>query len=177
MQGPYSLCGPPPYYCDEELEKNCPSNTQNSEANSVNIGSEKSKKSVNSDNKPVLVAPIQSWMAVDTNEVSIASTLTSIGPLSVLLDASELQFYSSGVWTGYRDGSSPLLGCSQTYLDHAVLLVGYGVDSIDTSTDAGLDYWIVKNSWGSEWGEDGYFRITRGDGTCGINTAVTTSLM
>ena len=54
-------------------------------------------------------------------------------------------------------------------LDHAVLLVGYGVDSVP--------YWTVKNSWGEDWGEGGYFRIVRGTGACGLNTAVVTGLI
>ena len=57
---------------------------------------------------------------------------------------------------------------------HAVLLVGYGVDST-TGTD--VPFWTVKNSWGTNWGEEGYFRIQRGVGMCGINTAVTTSIV
>ncbi|KAJ0785442.1 putative actinidain [Helianthus annuus] len=79
-------------------------------------------------------------------------------PVSVAIDAggSDFQFYSQGVFTGK---------CG-TELNHGVAVVGY-----DTS-EAGLKYWIVKNSWGGEWGENGYIRMQRGvpdkNGLCGI---------
>ncbi|OAF65055.1 hypothetical protein A3Q56_07230 [Intoshia linei] len=54
---------------------------------------------------------------------------------------------------------------TETYLNHAVLIVGYGFETIDNKS---VVYWIVKNSWGADWGEKGYFRILRGDNKCGI---------
>lgn len=96
--------------------------------------------------------------------------LVNVGPLSALLDATQLQFYDSGVWTGRVEGSPEVAGCRQDTYDHAVLLVGYG-------TDDGQSYWTVKNSWGEDWGEDGYFRIARGLSTCGINGEVTSALV
>ncbi|KAK4410042.1 Cysteine proteinase RD21A [Sesamum angolense] len=79
-------------------------------------------------------------------------------PVSVAIEASgrALQLYSSGVFIG-ECGSQ---------LDHGVVAVGYG-------TEGGVDYWIVRNSWGTEWGEDGYLRLERNVvgsplGKCGI---------
>jgi cathepsin L len=81
-----------------------------------------------------------------------------LGPVSVGVDASgfAFKFYSSGI-------IKKLCGTS---IDHAVLLVGYG-------TEKNVDYWLVKNSWTSKWGEQGYFRVLRDmnskdEGICGI---------
>lgn len=78
-------------------------------------------------------------------------------PVSVCIEAdqSAFQHYKSGIVT---------TGCG-TQLDHAVLAVGYGSDN-------GKDYWLVKNSWATSWGDNGYIRLARGDGSskgvCGI---------
>ncbi|KAK6150002.1 hypothetical protein DH2020_017527 [Rehmannia glutinosa] len=93
------------------------------------------------------------------NETALLQAVAN-QPVSVSIDSSSLdsQFYSSGVLTG---------GCG-TNVDHEVAVVGYG-----TTTD-GIKYWLVKNSWGQNWGEDGYFRIQRDvpqiGGLCGIAT-------
>ena len=102
------------------------------------------------------------WSAVDEEEVK--EFLYAVGPLAIALNADYLSSYVSGV----LDLSSSI--CPSSGINHAVTLVGYGYDSI-----YGLDYWIVKNSWGSNWGESGYFRIRRGNGTCGINCYITTA--
>eukprot|EP01116_Phalansterium_solitarium_P017456 TRINITY_DN4307_c0_g2_i1.p1 TRINITY_DN4307_c0_g2~~TRINITY_DN4307_c0_g2_i1.p1 ORF type:complete len:362 (-),score=144.39 TRINITY_DN4307_c0_g2_i1:439-1485(-) len=93
------------------------------------------------------------------NETDMASFLYANGPLSISMDAGLLQFYFGGI-------IHPRLGdCSKTHLDHAILIVGYGVSGTD-------EYWIVRNSWGEDWGEKGYFRIVRGKGACGLNAGV-----
>lgn len=48
-------------------------------------------------------------------------------------------------------------------VNHAVLVVGYGTDE-----ESGLNYYLVKNSWGTGWGQDGYFKIERGVNMCGL---------
>ena len=100
------------------------------------------------------------WSPVDEDEVK--EFLYETGPLSVALNANPLQTYTGGV----LDPSN----CPVSGINHAVTLVGYGYDSA-----SGKYYWIVKNSWGKSWGENGYFRIRRGNGTCGINCYITTA--
>ena len=139
-----TYCGPPPTYCNKTWnELKCPASQWTA------------------------AVKVSGWHAIGADEAAMVSTLVATGPLSVLLDATGLQFYHKGVWA---PKNGPLgLHCKSdgTDLDHAVLAVGYG-------TDGGKDYWTIKNSWAKKWGEDGYFRIKRGVGQCGINTQVTT---
>lgn len=88
------------------------------------------------------------------NETAIMPAL-NLGPVSIAIEAdqSAFQFYSAGV----------LDGACGTNLDHGVLLVGYGTDATSKK-----DFWIVKNSWGSSWGEQGYVRIVRNKNMCGL---------
>ena len=77
--------------------------------------------------------------------------------IAVVASGSNWQFYSSGIITD----------CPSTTIDHGVLLTSYG-------TSDGVDYWGVKNSWGSSWGENGYIRLARNvkqtGGTCGLTS-------
>lgn len=125
-----------------------------------------------SDNKHKSAARISSWSALPTDEDKIAAFLVQHGPVSVGMNAQGgflgvlfpwLQFYKHGV-------ANPrgCKGSTLSSIDHGVLLVGFGEDS-------GKKYWTVKNSWGPKWGEEGYFRLQRGEGLCAINLMATSA--
>lgn len=73
-------------------------------------------------------------------------------PVKLSLEANILKQYKNGIVTS---------GCTAR-LNHAVMGVGYG-------TEDGVEFWKVKNSWGTNFGEEGYFRIQRNTDTCGIS--------
>lgn len=89
---------------------------------------------------------------------ALTEAVSSVGPISVAMDAGHqsFQLYKQGVY------SEP--ECSSKTLDHGVLVVGYG-------TDGEKPYFLVKNSWGTSWGMDGFFMIERTeDNMCGLAT-------
>ncbi|KAL3649641.1 putative cysteine protease rd19d [Castilleja foliolosa] len=107
---------------------------------------------------------VTNFTTIPVNEDKIAAYLVRHGPLAVGLNAVFMQTYIGGV-------SCPLI-CGKKWLNHGVLLVGYGSKGFSILRLGNKPYWIIKNSWGKKWGEHGYYRLCRGHGMCGINTMV-----
>lgn len=92
------------------------------------------------------------------DEGELMEALFNHGPVSIAFEVvGDFRDYKEGVYTSTecKNGSADV--------NHAVLAVGYG-----KCPKTGLDYWIVKNSWGSTWGDEGFFKIERGVNMCGV---------
>jgi len=105
------------------------------------------------------IVSIHSCVDVSMNSQVDLKKAVALGPVSIAIEADTFIFqsYSSGVITSEKCG---------TNLDHGVLIVGYGEEN-------GIPYWLVKNSWGADWGLNGYVKIERSDdtndaGICGV---------
>jgi len=98
---------------------------------------------------------------VNASEDAMIAALNDVGPLSVGVDATEWQLYTGGVFN---------LDCT-TEMNHAVVIVGYDSCMVNNQE---VKYWIIKNSWGKYWGENGYLRLIRGQDECGVNDFVYT---
>lgn len=112
------------------------------------------------------VAKVTGYSKISNKTETIKETLFKKGPLAVALNANSLSQYTGGIY-------KPRMCLPM--INHAVLLTGWGEET--DSNGNTQQYWIVKNSWGEDWGENGYFRIARddkknGNGTCGIQSHV-----
>jgi len=105
-------------------------------------------------------ATLGGWKDIPAgDEDALLEAVATVGPVSIAVDASiGWQLYFGGIMHGTLCSSNP------KKMDHGVAIVGYG-------TEHGKDYWIVRNSWGSGWGEHGYVRIIRGKNACGLANA------
>merc|ERR1712194_232035 len=105
-------------------------------------------------------ATIDGYVLVEPgDELALMDSLRSNGPHYVAIDAShkDFGFYVSGVYY------NPDCKSDNDDLDHAVLAVGFG-------TEDGQDYWLIKNSWSTHWGDKGFVKMARKDNNCGIAT-------
>ncbi|KAM6581508.1 hypothetical protein CsatA_005282 [Cannabis sativa] len=115
--------------------------------------------------KKKIAASVANFSVVSLDEEQIAANLVKNGPLAVAINAVFMQTYVGGV-------SCPYI-CSKR-LDHGVLLVGYGASAYAPSRLKNKPYWIIKNSWGENWGEKGFYKICRGRNVCGVDSMVST---
>ena len=109
-------------------------------------------------NNKTVGAHVKSVIDIPSGNMSaLYDAIGLVGPISVAIDAeNDFQFYKSGIYSSTK--------CSNSSLDHAVLAVGYG-EYKDTP------FIIIKNSWGADWGMDGYIYFsTKINNMCGIAT-------
>eukprot|EP00440_Ansanella_granifera_P054595 gb/GFBE01059183.1/.p1 GENE.gb/GFBE01059183.1/~~gb/GFBE01059183.1/.p1 ORF type:complete len:382 (+),score=77.47 gb/GFBE01059183.1/:1-1146(+) len=105
---------------------------------------------------------IHDYVTLEPNKLGpLTNAMANVGPVVVSVDAGDWSIYQAGVFDS----------CSRdAVVNHAVLLVGYGRDQKTQK-----DYWLIRNSWGTGWGEDGHIRVLRHstdsgeDGYCGID--------
>ncbi|XP_065553595.1 uncharacterized protein LOC136023246 isoform X2 [Lathamus discolor] len=112
-------------------------------------------------NQSELVAQLAGYVTVEPGSATaLKAALVKHGPVAVNIDASHksFAFYANGVY------EEPHCGNETMALDHAVLAVGYGVLH-------GKSYWLIKNSWSTYWGNDGYVLMAMKDNNCGVATA------
>ncbi|XP_051894012.1 procathepsin L-like isoform X2 [Pristis pectinata] len=103
-----------------------------------------------------IAARLQTYGGVKRREYYLARAIAAIGPISVAVNARHrsFQYYSRGVYYERR--------CNSRIVNHAVLAVGYGREN-------GVKYWLIKNSWGTTWGDNGYIKMVKDrNNNCGI---------
>nr|XP_023025726.1 cathepsin L-like proteinase [Leptinotarsa decemlineata] len=97
---------------------------------------------------------IRGYFFLSNDEIDLKNQVATVGPISVTLNTHQWQSYGKGIFDNPE--------CSASVINHSVLVVGYGSEN-------GQEYWLIKNSWGTSWGEDGYIRLARNkNGQCGI---------
>ncbi|KAL3274653.1 hypothetical protein HHI36_016033 [Cryptolaemus montrouzieri] len=101
------------------------------------------------------VVSISGYVRIRSIETHLIAAVASMGPVSIA-------FHSTKRFSSYKSGILEINNCKKFPLNHAAVVVGYGREN-------GKDYYIIKNSWGRKWGEQGYFRLgNRGSNPCGV---------
>lgn len=115
-------------------------------------------------------ATLEDWVQVSDvehigrSEQDIAKYVFRNGPVTIGINALPMQFYVGGIHDPFT------FECPESELNHAVTIVGFQLDGPKP-------YWIVKNSWGTAWGEDGYYRLSMGKNACGVANDVVHSIV
>nr|XP_033810640.1 digestive cysteine proteinase 2-like [Geotrypetes seraphini] len=118
-------------------------------------------------NQSEVTAKVSAYINVTSGNITALKTaIFKLGPVAVSIDASHksFAFYANGIYY------EPACGNKTENLDHAVLAVGFGVLNDET-------YWLVKNSWSTYWGNDGYVLMSMKDNNCGVATDATYPLL
>ncbi|KAL7464824.1 hypothetical protein ACHAXS_005149 [Conticribra weissflogii] len=109
---------------------------------------------------------IQDWVTIPPrDDVTIKHALVTRGPLSIAFNVVPEAIY-------YANGVLDVESCEENdvmHLDHAINLVGWGVDESPDGTKA--EHWIIRNSWSTRWGDEGYIKVRMGKRDCGVTTA------
>ncbi len=101
------------------------------------------------------------------DEYAMTYALQKIGPLSAIVHTNlDWQLYDNGIY----NPSNTTCSNDISKQDHGVIIIGYG-------REKNLDYWIIRNSWGADWGENGHMRLVRGKNACGIANSVIYPIM
>ena len=101
------------------------------------------------------------YVMINGSEKLMMAAVAKFGPIAAYVEMKHAKSYGGNG----RNSVFYSPECTRTKyrdLDHAVLITGYG------TTSNGQDYWMVKNSWGTDWGKNGYMMLTRGENHCGI---------
>mmetsp|Transcript_17983 Transcript_17983/g.32660 ORF Transcript_17983/g.32660 Transcript_17983/m.32660 type:complete len:313 (-) Transcript_17983:230-1168(-) len=117
----------------------------------------------NANCQPLADTKVKKFVDIDTTEEALKAAIAT-QPVSVAVEAGSWQFYHEGIMDK---------GC-EAQIDHGVLAVGYGHDDASAVTGvenggAAGDYWLIKNSWGEGWGQNGYIQLARGIGNEATN--------
>lgn len=110
--------------------------------------------------KMAVGATIVGYNHLAKSEDTLAAFVLKTGPIAIALDASSFQSYKSGIVTN----------CVSSRMNHGVLAVGFDDNNVPP-------YWIIKNSWGTSWGEAGYIRVAKGSNQCLLNSYSTTAIV
>ena len=103
-----------------------------------------------------------------STEENIMQDLVANGPLTLSFEPHvTFSLYRSGVYTVDEDLTKKIVNPEWYKVDHSMTLVGFGEENVNGKM---VKYWLLLNSWGENWGENGFFRIVRGENDCNIET-------
>jgi cathepsin F len=115
--------------------------------------------------KADVVAKLTNWKYVNQQPSGENTTMLNYvyttSPVSICVDASTWQYYTSGVLTTCGDS-----------IDHCVQITGF-TEMLDKKRNINVPVWIIRNSWGTSWGVEGYIFVERGKNLCELATVVT----